>query len=204
VRPKAHFVGEEDTRQLKELITRRRQLLEMLKAESHRLGQSSTTIRPNIERSIGYIKTLLAETDQDLGTFIQNSPICREKEQLLRSVPGVGRVTASTLLAALPELGALNGKQIAKLVGVAPLNCDSGARTGRRSVWGGRADVRAVLYMAALVATQKNPLFRRFYQGLLERGKCKKLALTACMRKLLVILNAILKQKRPWTPCEAS
>jgi transposase len=116
-RPKAHFVGEEDTRHFKELITRRRQLLEMLKAQCHRLAQSSAAIRPNIDRSIGYIKTLLADTDKDLGTFIQNSPICREKEQLLRSVPSVGRVTASTLLAALPELGALIGKQIAKLVG---------------------------------------------------------------------------------------
>ena len=119
-------------------------------------------------------------------------------------MPGVGRVTAFTLLAALPELGALTGKQIAKLVGVAPLNCDSGTSRGRRSVWGGRADVRAVLYMAALVATQKNPLFRQFYQGLLNRGKCKKVALTACMRKLLVILNAILKQKRPWCLAELS
>lgn len=204
VRPKAYFVGEEDTRHLKELMTRRRQLLEMIKAESHRLATAPPTVRSNIERSLSSLKTLLGETDDDLGTFIQKSALCREKEQLLRSVPGVGRVTTFTMLAALPELGALTGKQIAKLVGVAPLNCDSGSRVGRRSVWGGRADVRAVLYMAALVATQKNPLFRQFYQGLLNRGKCKKVALTACMRKLLVILNAILKQKRPWCVAQTS
>jgi transposase len=204
VRPATHFVGEEETRQLKELLTRRRQLLEMIKAEKQRLSGASDLVRSNVERSVAYLKTLLGETDDDLNLLIQNNPTSREKEQLLRSVPGVGRVTASTLLAALPELGTFTGKQIAKLVGVAPLNCDSGTRTGRRRVWGGRADVRAVLYMAALVATQKNARFRRFYQDLLQRGKCKKVALTACMRKLLVILNAILKQKQPWIEAQTS
>ena len=198
VKPRAHFVPEESTQYLKELTTRRRQLLEMIKAEGNRLGHASSGtpsgVRPNIERSIGYLKLLLKELDDELETFIQQSPLWREKEQLLRSVPGVGRVTAATLIAALPELGTLTGKQIAKLVGVAPLNRDSGQRSGRRCVWGGRSQVRAVLYMAALVATQKNALFRQFYQGLLLRGKCKKVALTACMRKLLVILNALLKQ----------
>ena len=198
VRPRAHFVAEEETHYLKELTTRRRQLLEMIKAEGNRLSHASLGLRPHIERSIGSLKLLLKELDDELESFIEQSPLWREKEQLLRSVPGVGRVTASTLIAALPELGMLTGKQIAKLVGVAPLNRDSGQRSGRRCVWGGRAQVRAVLYMAALVATQKNVLFRQFYQGLLARGKCKKVALTACMRKLLIILNAMLKQKCPW------
>jgi len=202
VRPRAHFVAEEDTQYLKELTTRRRQLLEMIKAEGNRLSHASLGLRPNLERSISHLKSLLKDLDDEMQTFIQQSPLWREKEQLLRSVPGVGRVTASTLIAALPELGTLTGKQIAKLVGVAPLNRDSGQRSGRRCVWGGRAPVRAVLYMAALVATQKNALFRQFYQGLLARGKCKKVALTACMRKLLVILHAMLKNKQVWNPVE--
>jgi transposase len=204
VRPRAHFVTAEDIQSLKELTTRRRQLLEMIKAEGNRLSHASSGVRPNIERSISYLKLLLKELDGELENFIQQSPLWREKEQLLRSVPGVGRVTASTLIAALPELGTLTGKQVAKLVGVAPLNRDSGQRRGKRCVWGGRSQVRAVLYMAALVATQKNALFRQFYQGLLARGKCKKVALTACMRKLLVILNAMLKQKCAWNPSLAA
>lgn len=205
VRPTPQLPTDEETQQLKQILTRRRQLLEMLKAEQNRLPQAAAVVKPNVQRSIAFLKSLLAETDGDLHQAIRQSPVWREKEDLLRSVPGVGTVTASTLLACLPELGTLTGKQIAKkqiakLVGVAPLNQDSGRRLGSRSVWGGRAPVRAVLYMAALVATQRNAVIRSFYEKLLSRGKCKKVALTACMRKLLTILNAMLKQKTSWSP----
>ena len=156
-------------------------------------------VKPNVQRSIAFLKSLLTETDRDLHQAIRQSPVRHEKEDLLRSVPGVGTVTASTLLACL-QLGTLTGKQIAKLVDVAPLNQDSGRRLGSRSVWGGRAPVRAVHYMAALVATQRNAVIRNFYEKLLSRGKCKKVALTACMRKLLAILNAMLKNRTSWVP----
>jgi transposase len=198
VRPMPHPPTDAQTQQLKQVLTRRRQLLEMLKAEQNRLPNAAPVVKPSLLKSIAYLKSLLAETDRDLHQAIRQSPVWREKEDLLRSVPGVGTVTASTLLACLPELGTLTGKQIAKLVGVAPLNQDSGRRLGGRSVWGGRAPVRAVLYMAALVATQRNTVIRSFYEKLLSRGKCKKVALTACMRKLLLILNAMLKHRTSW------
>jgi transposase len=141
---------------------------------------------------------LLADTDDDLSSAIRKSPVWREQEQLLRSVPGVGTVTITTLFVCLPELGQLSSKQISKLVGVAPLNQDSGQWRGARRVWEGRAPVREVLYMAVLVATRRNSVIHDFYQRLLARGKCKKVVLTACMRKLLTILNAMLKSKTPW------
>ena len=138
-----------------------------------------------------------------LFATIQQSPVWREKDELLRSVPGVGPVLTSTLLANLPELGTLTNKQIAALVGVAPLNRDSGTLRGRRTVWGGRAQVRAVLYMSAIVAARFNPVIRTFYRRLCAGGKAKKVALTACMRKLLTILNAMLRHRTPWRQMEA-
>jgi transposase len=198
MRPDPRPLPDEATQHLKLLLTRRRQLLDMLKAEQQRLAHAPQVVHDNITRSIGYLKQLLADTNGDLSTAIHNSPIWREQEQLLRSVPGVGTVTSTTLLACLPELGQLSGKQMSKLVGVAPLNQASGQWRGARRVWGGRAPVRAVLYMAALVATRRNPVIREFYLRLQARGKCKKVALTACMRKLLTMLNAMLKRNMPW------
>lgn len=198
MRPEPRAVPNEATHHLKLILTRRRQLLEMLKAEQNRLSNAPMVVHNNIKRSISYLKQLLAETDGDLATAIRTSPVWREQEHLLRSVPGVGTVTMTTLLACLPELGTLNGKQISNLVGVASLNRDSGQWRGARRVWGGRAPVRAVLSMAALVATRRNPVISDFYQQLLARGKCKNVALTACMRKLLTMLNAMVKSKQPW------
>ncbi len=198
MRPEPRPVPDDATQHLKALLTRRRQLLDMLKAEQQRLANAPTLVRTNITRSISYLKQLLADTDADLTTAIRTSPVWREQEQVLWSVPGVGMVTSTTLLACLPELGHLSGKQISKLVGVAPLNQDSGQWRGARRVWGGRAPVRAVLYMAALVATRRNPVIREFYVRLQARGKCKKVALTACMRKLLTMLNAMIKSNKPW------
>jgi transposase len=198
MRPEPRPVPDVATQELKLLLARRRQLLEMLKAEQQRVANAPSVVRDNIKRSIGYLKQLLADTDAALSSAIRTSPVWREHEHLLRSVPGIGTVTITTLLACLPELGQLGGKQISKLVGVAPLNQDSGQWRGVRRVWGGRAPVRAVLYMATLVATRRNPVIRDFYQRLLTRGKCKKAALTACMRKLLTILNAMVKSKTPW------
>lgn len=198
MRPEPRPLPDEATQHLKLLLTRRRQLLDMLKAEQQRLANAPDVVRDNITRSISYLKQLLTDTNGDLNTAIQNSPVWREQDQLLRSVPGVGAVTITTLLACLPELGHLSGKQISKLVGVAPLNQDSGQWRGARRVWGGRAPVRAVLYMAALVATRRNPVIREFYVRLQARGKCKKVALTACMRKLLTMLNAMIKSNKPW------
>ena len=142
----------------------------------------------------------MIHTDRDLARAIRESPLWREKEELLQSTPGVGPVVTTTLLANLPELGTLTAKQIAALVGVAPFNRDSETLRGTRTVWGGRAQVRAVLYMGALMATRFNPVIRAFYQRLCAAGKAKKVALTACMRKLLIVLNAMLKQRTPWRP----
>jgi transposase len=153
-----------------------------------------------IQEHIDWLETDLQALDKEIGAFIQQNPMWKEKETILRSVPGVGPVTSATLLAELPELGSRNRQQIAALVGVAPLNRDSGKMRGKRRVFGGRASVRSALYMATLVATRSNPIIRRFYEHLLEQGKEKKVALTACMRKLLVILNSMLRQHRVWCP----
>ena len=163
-----------------------------------RLSVAATAVRPRIEAHIEWLQGELDDLDKDLRQTIRQSPVWREKDDLLRSVPGVGPQVSLTLLAYLPELGTLNRKQIAALVGVAPFNRDSGTLRGRRTVWGGRARVRAVLYMGALVAARCNPMIRDFYQRLLAAGKPKKLALVACMRKLLVILNSMLRHHSAW------
>ena len=172
----------------------------MLVSEKNRLGRASHSVHPSIQSHITWLKQELSDLDNDLREALRRSPVWREKDDLLRSVPGVGEQLSLSLLAYLPELGNLDRKQIAALVGVAPFNRDSGPRRGKRSVWGGRSRVRATLYMAVLTASRHNPVLRTFYQRLLAAGKPKKLALTACMRKLLTILNAMVKNDRPWTP----
>jgi transposase len=155
-------------------------------------------MRADLDAHIHWLSNALSELDQEIEEFIQGSPLWKEKDTLLQSVPGVGPVTSATMLGMLPELGLLNRQEIAALVGVAPLNKDSGKKTGKRRIFGGRADVRSVLYMAALSAKKHNPFIRRFYERLLRHGKEKKVALTACMRKLLVILNAMVRTNQPW------
>ena len=170
----------------------------MLTAEKNRLSAAALPVRQSLRAHIGWLERELTHTDRDLAQAIRDSPVWREKDELLRSVPGVGPVLTTTLLANLPELGMLTSKQIAALVGVAPLNRDSGTLRGKRTVWGGRAQVRTALYMAAIVAARFNPVIGAFYQRLCATGKAKKVALTACMRKLLTILNAMLKHRTPW------
>lgn len=200
MRPAVRPLPDAQTQALAALLTRRRQLVEMLTAEKNRLTQARPPVRKSLRAHIAWLERALDQADADLAQAIHESPVWREQDELLRSVPGVGPVLTTTLLANLPELGTLTGKQIAALVGVAPLNRDSGTLRGRRTVWRGRAHVRAVLYMGAIVAARFNPTIRAFYQRLLAAGKAKKVALTACMRKLLTILNAMLKHKTPWRP----
>ena len=207
VRPDVRPIADEALHALDALLTRRRQLLEMLQAERNRLGQAlgrhARPVRQSLKQHVAYLERELRVTDTELERRVRESPAWREHEDLLRSVPGVGRVTALTLIGELPELGRLSRKQIAKLVGVAPMARDSGTLRGRRVIGAGRASVRAVLYMAALVATRRNPVIRAFYQRLLAAGKPKKLALTACIRKLLTILNAMVRSRTPWQAQEA-
>lgn len=199
VRPTPRPLPDAMSRELAALLARRRQLVEMLTAEHNRLSGAVRSVRRGIRSHVQWLERQIRETDADLARRIRQSPLWREKDDLLRSVPGVGPVLSTTLLANLPELGDLDRKPIAALVGVAPLNRDSGTLRGKRTVWGGRAPVRATLYMAALVATRCNPVIRAFYHRLLAAGKAKKVALTACMRKLLTILNAMLKHRTPWS-----
>jgi len=198
MKPQPKPLLDEETIALEALVARRRQVVEMITAERNRLAQSHKSLRAGIKSHINFLQRELQDINRDTDEMLRGSPLWREHEDLLRSVPGVGRVMATTLLAELPELGKLNRKQIAALVGVAPLNRDSGTFRGKRSVWGGRASVRGVLYMATLVATRHNPVIRSFYDRLCSAGKAKKVALTACMRKLLTMLNAIMKTRSAW------
>jgi transposase len=200
VRPEPRPLPDATQQDLTALLARRRQLVEMLTAERNRLLLARGRVKHDLQVHIHFLEQRLKETDTDLKTLIRESPVWRAREQLLRSVPGIGPTTAATLLAQLPELGRLSRQQIAALVGVAPLNADSGRRQGTRIVWGGRAAVRAPLYMATQVATRCNPAIRTFYQRLRAAGKPPKVALIAAMRKLLTILNAMMKSQQPWTP----
>jgi len=200
IRPPIRPLPDATTKELQHWLARRHQLVEMLTAEQNRLPGTLGAVQAQIRELITCLRRQLHSADRKLKDLIQQSPVWREQEQLLRSAPGVGPVLATTLLADLPELGQLNRKEIAALVGVAPFNRDSGTWRGQRTIWGGRAPVRAVLYMAALVATRANPVIRVFYQRLLAAGKPKKVALTACMRKLLTILNAMMKHRTAWKP----
>jgi transposase len=208
IKPEPRALPDATTRALSALVARRRQLLEMLVAEQNRLVTAAVQnapepLRDQLGEHIDWLRKQLQQVDRELGEQIQSSPIWREREQLLRSIPGIGPVASATLLSQLPELAELDRKAIAKLVGVAPLNHDSGQHRGRRRVWGGRAAVRAVLYMAALVATRRNPQIRDFYQRLLARGKPKKQALVACMHKLLLLCRAVIRSQTPWHPATA-
>lgn len=198
VKPPVRPITDEGTRELEALIARRRQILEMIGAESNRLDQAKGAVKRDLQEHIDWLKKRLKGIDGDLDRAVRQSPAWREKEDLLRSVPGIGSVVAKTLMAELPELGRLNRREIAALVGVAPMNRDSGKMRGKRSIRGGRNTVRSALYMSALVATRCNPVIRAFYQRLRKAGKRAKVALTACMRKLLTILNAMLKTRTAW------
>lgn len=205
VKPKPTPLADETTRELQSLVTRRHQLVEMVAVEKNRLTQSPPSMRPSIKDHIEWLSKQIKKFDSDISAKVRSSLIWRAKDDLLRSIPGFGRVVSSILLTSLPELGTVNRQKIAALVGVAPFNCDSGTMRGKRHIWGGRSEVRTVLYMAALSAIRFNPLIRAFYASLLRRGKEKKVALVACCRKLLVQANAVLKAQRAWAlPAQAA
>lgn len=194
IRPEVRAIADETTRLVEEALGRRKQLVEMLVAEKNRLQQAQAgRVRKDIAEHIKWLKKRVGESDDDLNRRVGESPAWNAKVELLEALDGVGRITALSLLSCVPELGTLNRKQIAKLVGLAPLARDSGRQTGKRCIWGGRADARASLYMATLVATRYNDVIRAFYSRLLAAGKVKKVALVACMRKLLTIANAIIR-----------
>lgn len=198
VRPTPRSLPDTETQTLAALVARRTQVVSMLVAEKNRMDASRSPVRQRIQVHIAWLKQELDEMDRGLKEALHKSPIWREKENLLRTVPGVGPQLTLSLLAYLPELGTLNRKSIAALAGVAPFNRDSGTLRGKRTVWGGRSRIRASLYMGALTASRYNPVISIFYQRLLAAGKPKKVALTACMRKLLIILNAMLKHHTSW------
>jgi transposase len=199
VEPEATAIPDAEAVALQGILARRRQLLEMLTSEKNRLKMAqSKALSRRIKAHVVWLEKEVSRTDADLDEAVENSDSFRADEALLRSVPGVGRVLARTLLAELPELGTLAHRRLCALVGVAPFNRDSGQRSGKREVWGGRPSVRAVLYMGTLVATRYNPVIKEFYGRLLEAGKPKKVALVACMRKLLSILNALMRDRVSW------
>jgi len=198
VRPVPRPLPDAQTAALRALLARRRQLIAMRTAEQNRLEHAPRRLRTDIEAHIAWLDQHVATLDDDLDTTLRASPVWRERETLYRSVPGIGPVCARTLMLDRPELGTLSRQRIAALVGVAPFNRDSGTLRGTRTVWGGRAHVRATLYMSTLVAVRCNPVLTRFYGRLRAAGKAKKVALTACMRKLLTILNAMVKHQKPW------
>jgi len=198
VRPTPRPLRTEEEERLSALVSRRRQVIDMLTAEKNRLATAHLATRKRMEKHIEWLQQELADIESEIDQFIQDTPLWKQKDELLRTVPGIGEVTAYTLLADLPELGTLDRQEIAALVGVAPLNKDSGVKRGKRRVFGGRQTVRNVLYMAALSAARFNPKIKAFYERLIKAGKEKKVAIVACMRKLLIILNAIIRHQRPW------
>lgn len=198
VKPAVRPLKDAQTSEFTALVARRRQLVGMLVSEKNRLYGAPRGVRGDIEAHIKWLEKRIGDVDGKMSKAVKDSPMWREHDQLLKSVPGVGDVLSRTLLACVPELGKLNRHQIAALVGVAPFNRDSGMFRGRRSVWGGRAGVRSVLYMAVVCATRCNPVIKAHYKRLCEAGKPPKVALTACMRKLLVILNTMMKTRKKW------
>ena len=198
LQPEARSLKDEQTEALSDLVIRRRQIVEMITAEKNRLALATKRVRRDIQVHIRWMEKRLEDINDDIDELIRQSPLRREKDKLLQSVTGVGPVLASTILASLPELGTLNRKQIAALVGVAPFNRESGRYKGKQKIQGGRASVRNVLYMGTVAGIRSNPVLRSFYERLVAKGKPKKLALTACMRKLLVILNTMLKNGTCW------
>jgi transposase len=202
VRPAPRPLPDAQANELRALLARRRPLVTMRTAEQNRLGSAPSRLQTDIQAHITWLNERLARLDDDLDTMLRASPVWREREELLRSVPGIGPVCTRTLLLDLPELGTLSRQRLAALVGVAPLNRDSGTRRGSRTIWGGRAQVRATLYMSTLVAVRYNAVLKVFYERLRAAGKTAKVALAACMRKLLTILNAMVKHHTPWQPQE--
>ena len=198
VRPSLRPLPLEATQRLKALVVRRRQLVSMLTAEENRRATAAQEIRGEIEAHLRWLEQRLSDLEVELSQAIKADPAWRQEDRILRSAKGVGPVLSWALIGGVPELGQLNRREIAKLVGTAPLARDSGKFKGRRMIWGGRSAVRAVLYMAALVASRHNPVIRSLYQRLLAAGKLKKVALVACMRKLLTILNAMVRDSKPW------
>lgn len=203
IRPPLRRLPDAQTQELAAVLARRRQVLTMQRAEQNRLALAPARVQKRIEVHLRWLRAELARLEEDLDDMIQQSPVWRAREDLLQSVPGIGPVMSRTVLAELPELGLLNRKQIAALVGVAPFNRDSGRWRGHRTIWGGRASVRTALYMAALVATRWNPVIRQFYQRLRAAGKAPKVALVAAMRTLLTMLNAMMHHGTPWRPVVA-
>jgi transposase len=200
IRPPVRALPDAQTQALSALLTRRRQLIEMLTAERNRLLRATPAVQGRLAAHITWLEQELTDLDGELSQAVQASPVWCAKESLLRSTPGVGPVLARTLLFDLPELGSLTAKELAKLAGVAPLNRDSGRQQGKRQIWGGRSTIRTALYMGSLAATRYNPVIKAFYERLLKAGKPKKVALVACMHKLLTILNAMVKHNTPWQP----
>jgi len=198
VRPKLRPLPDAATRELSALLARRRQLVEMRTAESNRLLTAVESLRPELREHLRYLDKRIKELDRELHDRLRASPLWRDKENLLRGIPGVGPVLTAALLADAPELGTLSHKEMAALVGVAPLNRDSGRWRGKRTIWGGRAYLRAVLYMAAITAIKHNPLLKALYERLKAAGKPHPVAIVACMHKLLTICNAILRTSTPW------
>jgi transposase len=201
VRPEPRPLPTAEAKELEEFLSRRRQIVDMLTMEKNRLSTASAErMKKSLKKHIAWLEEALRRANDDIDTAVRNSPAWREQEDLLRSFPGIGPVSARTVLGELPELGALNRKKIAALVGVAPLNRDSGTLHGTRTCWGGRANVRQVLYMATISAVRCNPVIRRVYLALRTRGKKHKVALVACMRKVLTILTAMVRDQRRWSP----
>jgi transposase len=200
VAPEPRPLPDEQTRLLDALLTRRQQVLEMIQRERNRLELAVGPVRTDIRETIAFLVKRLKLTDRELDDQLRQSPVWREKEKLLKAIPGVGRQMLLTVLATLPELGRIPRKQLAALVGVAPYNCDSGTLRGHRHCWGGRAQTRRVLYMATLSAARCNPQIRPFYERLVAKGKPKKVALTACMHKLLLIMHAMVRDNTAWNP----
>jgi transposase len=198
LRPAATVFASQTERELQALISRRRQLVEMLSAEKNRRSTAQTNVEADVEAHIEWLQKRIKQLDGEIKTLSQSQDQWQAQLKLVQSVPGIGPVIATTLIASLPELGQLSDKRLSALVGVAPLNRESGSYRGKRRIWGGRADVRAVLYMGALVGVRHNPVLKAFYERLLAKGKAKKVALTACMHKLLRILNAMVRDQKPW------
>lgn len=201
VRPELRAVKDTRTQELTGLVSRRRQIVEMIVAETNRIRAASRRTRRDIQVHINWLQKRLDQIDAEIKHDIQNGPLWHTTDQILQSTPGVGPTTSAILISCVPELGQLNRKKIASLIGVAPLNRDSGRFKGRRMIWGGRAQVRSVLYMSTLSAIRFNPIIRQFYQRLREAGKCAKVAIVACMRKLLIILNAMVRNQTKWRYC---
>ena len=198
IRPEVRHISDESSRHLEDLVARRRQLSDMITAEKNRRRGKTSSVQLDIDEHIEWLKKRLKEIESQISKEIAVNDNWKQKMDLLTSVPGIGEVVAVTLISSLPELGTISHKSISYLVGVAPLNRDSGKFRGKRKIWGGRAKIRSVLYMAALVAVRFNPVIKAFYERLLNKGKLKKVALTACMHKLLIILNAMTKNNQAW------